>query len=213
MIHPTSQYGDLRSALKELRPITARVNPLICETPLQTLKVRSYILLAHAALEEYLEELAISAARQACKQFKDNGQLSLALVGLISAGVLDEIAVGKARKKATQDLFNNIEAFVDEALTRFSLIVKDNHGIKRHNQISLLLPIGFDPEAVDAATLAALDSFGTKRGDIAHKAKISKVHTLSEVDSSLNTILTGLAAFDRAACSALQPAVPPAPQA
>ena len=203
LTHPTTQYSLLLAALAAIRPITKNVNPLICDTPLQTLKVRSYILLTHAALEEYIEELTLEVAKAAVQQFTANKSICIALLGLVSSTLLDEVSVGKAKKRATQDVFNNIDVFAAEALTRFHMLVKGNNGIKRNDQLSLFLPIGVDPEQADSATLAAMDAFGTKRGDIAHKAKITKTHTLSEIESDIATIVSGLKMFDQAACEAL----------
>lgn len=204
MQHPTNHYETLLRSLDGMKPLVQRVNPLTCETPLQTLKVRSYILLSHAALEEYLEDLCKDVALQAVEKFKESKKITNALLGLVASGLLDEISVGKAKRKAKQDLFHDIEMFASEALTQFHTVIKNNNGIKRANQLSLLLPIGIDPETTDSATLAALDSYGTKRGDVAHKAKITKVHTLSEIDSELNSILLGLKLFDHAGCEALK---------
>ncbi len=204
MEHPTTHYEALVKSIDEMKPLIRRVNPLFCETPLQALKVRSYILLSHAALEEYLEDLCKNVAGIAVKKYRDESKITRALLGLISSGLLDDISIGKAKKKVKQDLFHDIEIFAGEALTQFYNIIKNNNGIKKANQLSLLLPIGVDPESTDSATLAALDAFGTKRGDVAHKAKIVKEHTLSEIDGDLTSILAGLKLFDQASCNALQ---------
>lgn len=204
MEHPTPHYEALITSIKNMKPLIRQVNPLFCETPLQTLKVRSYILLSHAALEEYLEDLCKDVASIAVRKYKQHGNITNALLGLISSGLLDDISIGKAKKKVKQDLFHNIEIFATEALTQFHSVINNNNGIKKANQLSLLLPIGVDPESTDFATLAALDAFGTKRGDVAHKAKIAKAHTLSEIDSDLNSILNGLKLFDQASCNAIK---------
>src|SRR5688500_6106137 len=104
MRHPTPHIRRLRRVLSDLSPLISRVNPLICDSPLQVLKVRSYILLSHAALEEYLEELVLDVAVKSRQLFKEKGYITKALVGMISSGLIEEIADGKAKKKVVQDL-------------------------------------------------------------------------------------------------------------
>lgn len=204
MTSPSTHFKALKASLAGIRPITNNVNKLFCETPVQHLKVRSFILLSHAALEEYLENAALDIALKARTLYKSKGYITKALVGLISSGVLEEINAGKQKKKITQDVFKNIDVFSLEAYNQFVAKVATNHGIKRDNQLNLFLPIGVNPDEVDFATVAALDAFGAKRGEIAHKAKITKIHTLSEILTDLETIAKGLRALDTAAQDALK---------
>ena len=52
--------------------------------------------------------------------------------------------------------------------------------------------------------MAVLDSFGGKRGKIAHEFKIAKSHTLSEIEGDINIIVAGLINYDTACIESLK---------
>lgn len=52
--------------------------------------------------------------------------------------------------------------------TKYISEVKSNHGIKSDNIFNLLWPLGFSSSQVNSFTLDLLDSYGSKRGYIAH---------------------------------------------
>jgi len=62
------------------------------------------------------------------------------------------------------------------------------------------LQIGVDPEEIDLGTSAALHAYGVKRGDFAHKFKITTKETRSSITNETKQIFDGLQNFDVAAC-------------
>lgn len=203
MISPTYHYENLQKSLGSLKILVSRVDPLECKNNLQLLKLQSYILLAHAIFEEFLENLVKEVAYEARTKLKDEGHISKVILGLIASGLLEEVEEKKSNRKISEKVFRNIADFSATAYTMFLQVITDNHGIKEENQKKLLLPIGLDPAIVDAATMAALHAFGTTRGSIAHNFKITREHTLSQVDGEIKQIALGLKNFDEAACGSL----------
>ena len=204
MKSPSKYFRELERSIRSTRAIASSVNPLFCNTKLDELKVKSYILLSHAAIEQYLEDLSFDVALNARNLFVKNGYITKCLIGLISSGILDEVSDGKGKKKISGNVFRNLDQFSSIAYSKYLEVIEGNHGIKKSNLMDLFLPLGVNPEIVDISTVAILESFGQKRGDIAHKAKISKTHTLSEIDSDLKQIVEGLRNFDAAACGSLR---------
>ena len=204
MAKRSEQLVILEKNLRKVKAITKGVCPVECKTTVQDLKVQSLILLSHAAIEEYLEITALDSAKKARDIFKNQGVITKALIGLISSGILEDKIEGRSKYKIGKDLCTNIDVFSEKAFNSFRNLIENNHGIRKSNQMNLLLPIGVNPEVVDSATMAALDSFGLKRGKVAHKLKIEKVHTLSEIDGDLKTILAGLQIYDDAANDAIR---------
>lgn len=199
----SKHYIKLVSDLNIARKIAGGVDPLVCKTVLQDLKVQSYILLSHAALEDYLESLVLATAEAALQRFVSTQRISRSLLGLITSGLIGRMEEKALSKKVSEELFQDVSTFASVAYGRFKSVVGDNNGVKIADQRRLLLPVGVDPATEDPVTMAALDSFGGKRGAIAHGLKIAKKHTLSEIDGDLLTIRTGLSNFDQACASAL----------
>ncbi|TIX50386.1 hypothetical protein E5222_08915 [Alteraurantiacibacter aquimixticola] len=184
--------------LATARRITYNVPDLACNTTIQELKIKSYILMAHAIIEEYLENISLHVAKEAIRELNSNSTVTTALLGLISSGIIGRIEEDGISRKIKREPFEDLKLFAETAFGRFKTVVSSNNGIKKEDQLKLLIPIGIDPETEDPATMAALDSFGGKRGAIAHVFKISKSHTLSEIDGDLKTIRLGLLNYDSA---------------
>lgn len=159
--------------------------------------------MAHAAIEQYVETLVLDIAKQALDQYVATQKVTRALIGLISSGLLARVEESGLIKKVKKEPFENIGLFASASYGRFKSLVGENNGIKTENQMKLFLPIGVDPSTEDPVTMAALDSFGGKRGAIAHEFKIAKIHSLSEIDSDLSTITKGLPVLDELCTKAL----------
>jgi len=183
--------------------ITGGVNKLGCETDLQHLKLQGYILLCHSALEQYLEDLGLTAAQAARDIFSNTGVITKTLVALISSKLVDDLPE-KSKTKVKTELLSNIEEFSKEAFNRYRSVVISNNGIVKKDQNKILLPIGVDPSSVDLVLMNNLHAFGANRGDVAHKFKVQRTHTLTAIDTNLATILEGIIAYDQAVCDALK---------
>lgn len=200
----TPHYENLRKGLLHAEKVVGGVYPYGCRTDLQHLKLQSFILLAHAVIEQYLEDLCLEVARDARTIFVNDGIITKALVGLITSQVLAEKSSGKGSKKIGSEMAKNLDVFSRDAFNYYTEVVKSNHGIKKENLKSLFFPIGIDPLTVDLALANTLDSFGTTRGLIAHKFAIRRENTLSSVKSELAVIVRDLTTLDREAISSLQ---------
>ncbi|MFC4655673.1 HEPN domain-containing protein [Rheinheimera marina] len=203
MKSPTQYYRTLISSLRKANKITRGINKLGCETDLQHLKLQSYILLCHSALEQYIEDLGLAAAQEARAIYSRSGIITKTLVALISSKLIDDISE-KSKSRLSADLSSDIEEFSKEAFNRYRSVVTSNNGIVDRDQKKLLIPIGVNPEAIDVVLMNNLHSFGAKRGDVAHKFKVQRTDTLTAVDTDLNTIVSGLASYDQAVCEALK---------
>jgi hypothetical protein len=203
MNSPTKHYNDLVSSLGKAKLITRGIDTIDCKTDLQHLKLQSYILLCHSALEQYIEELGRSAAISARKIFLEDGVITRTLVALISAKLIDDLP-DKSKSKLTAELSSNIEVFSTEAFNRYHRVVESNNGIIDRDQNNILIPVGVDPKSTDVALMNNLHAFGTKRGDVAHKFRVKRTETLTSVNRDLATIKEGIRAYDEAVCDCLK---------
>lgn len=119
--------------------------------------IRAYLLLVHAEVEAYFEEISESKAKEAFTKWKNNRTKSNVLLSLVSFHEF---------KITEQD----IEIRVNKALSTFIYTLRHNHGIKEDNVLSMLLPVGFEFSEIDTTWLNTITSFGTSRGEIAHTA-------------------------------------------
>lgn len=197
--HKQKLHSDIASAER----LVSKVPLHECKTELQSLSLQSFMLLSHAALEHYFESLGTYAAKRSVQRFNSEGVITKSLLGLVSCKILEDLG-DKGRKKIASEVAANIGTFAGEALTLYVQKAKSNHGIKKENLNNLLIPVGVEPELEDVGAFNALDVFGTHRGDIAHQfSAIRTEHTLSNVKTTLATIMLGVETYDAAVEAAL----------
>lgn len=117
--------------------------------------LRSYLLLVHAEIESYFEEVTENKVKAAFRNWKLNRTKSSVLLALVS---FCEHAITE------QDL----EDRINKALSSYIHKIKKNNGIKEKNILEILLPVGIEYGAIDTAWLSTMTSFGTNRGEVAH---------------------------------------------
>ena len=93
-----------------------------------------------------------------------------------------------------------MEIFLTEAVNTYERSLKNNHGITSKDQDKLLIPIGINLKVEDISLSESLNSYGEKRGDLAHKFQPHVEDTLSDIDSRLKQIISGLENLDKAIC-------------
>lgn len=203
MKSPTDAYKALKLSLRDIKVILNRVPLYECNTKGQIVKVKSYILLCHAAFEQYLERICVDVSNEAVEKFNDKGRISKVIVSMTAYETIAQIDDNISRRRITLDVAQNFQTFVNQARVNINNQVDRNHGVRIQNQKQMLQPIGVDPEETDLATANALDAFGSKRGEIAHTFRIHRVETRSSAENEVRTIFRGLRFFDVEACKNL----------
>lgn len=66
------------------------------------------------------------------------------------------------------------EETVNYSFVLFKKRIAKNNGVKEKDVKALMSPIGFDIEALIPELVPLLDSFGTKRGEVAHSTSLKK---------------------------------------
>ncbi|MBS1070353.1 hypothetical protein JK222_01325 [Gluconobacter cerinus] len=203
MKSPTNHYKTLSKSLNKAKKINNGINKISCRSDLEHLKLQSYVFLCHSALEQYIEDLGLAAAQAARTKFSSSGIVTKTLIALISSKLVNDIS-SKSRLKLSEELVSSIEIFSKEAFNRYRHIVQSNNGIKKDDQKNIFLPIGVDPEINDILLMNNLHSFGTKRGDVAHKFKVQRTDTLTSVETEINAIISNIIGYDKAVCESLK---------
>ena len=153
-------YTELKKRIDALAATFLPANSLTGSySPRENDLIRSYVLLAHAEIESFCEDLALHVVKEAQRR-----SVPTRCSSVISRLVLYRAAWGN------RDLEVLSEELIVEACDFFRSQVGSNHGVKRENLLRLFIPLGLSHNDFDETLLATLDSFGTQRGDFAHRS-------------------------------------------
>lgn len=207
MRSPTPEYKKLKSVLKGTNSLLSRVPATENKTKLHHLKVQSFILLTHAAFEQYLEGVSRLVLEISIEELNKKGIVNPCIFALLVAETTAQLDDKIARKKIRLDASTNTKEFLNQAKKNHESVISSNNGITKKDQEKILTPIGINPESVDIVLSNSLDAFGTKRGGFAHNLKMQTEETKSSVLSEVNVICEGLKSFDEEACRILRTSI------
>jgi hypothetical protein len=160
----------------------------------QLSRTAAYRVLAHAEIEYYLEERAWTKVIDAKKAW-ETGKTTRTLICLLGFSDLtmdkppDTLKKPSNVKQDNHDKRLEITEKINSAIKSFKKVIDNNHGLKEKNILALLLPIGIDSDDLDPAWLADMNTFGEKRGLVAHTSATSYM-TIQTPDpaNELNTV-------------------------
>ncbi|SFR85440.1 HEPN domain-containing protein [Maribacter stanieri] len=123
--------------------------------------IRGYILLVHAEIEAYFEDIAKQVVSNAKSKWIATRQKSNCILSII-AFCSHEINWENDPSK------NDIKHRINRTTGHYTNKLNSNHGIKSNNVKNILLPLGIEESQLDQTWLNTMDDFGAKRGSIAH---------------------------------------------
>lgn len=174
--------------------ILPAANPTGYYTKLELDLIRSYVLLVHAEIESYFEDVAREKVQKALLNWTTNRKKSSCLKAVLAyAG--NEISYETTRKIDS----NNISFRMNKAVNHFVALIQKNHGIKENNIISILIPLGIEITDIDPVWLSTMDAFGNARGSIAHNSIsiLNLIDRNTEVNRINNQILPEIQRLDQ----------------
>lgn len=153
---------------------------------------KAYVLLVHAELEKYFEILSIMIAKDSFLKFDLDNKPTLPLLSLTSTNLY----VIKDNKKKDLDIDFNTR--VKGFYTKYIALVKENNGIKAKNVSELFWMLGLSKDKIGDDLLSLLDSYGIKRGAIAHTGKLAnkKLLNIKEEEKSVIQLIDEIDKFD-----------------
>ena len=156
--------------------------------------IRSYVILSHAEIESYFEDIADSKVRKALNDWMTNRKKSNCLLATMSF-CTEEINWEKEKKSDKEKLEFRINRIASHYLNKLN----NNHGVKSINLINILLPIGIEVDEIDPTWLSTMDSFGSKRGQFAHTSSSvqSQIDLVTEKNNINNSILPEIRIIDK----------------
>ncbi len=147
--------------------------------------LRAYLLLIHAEIESYFEEVSEEKAKQAFKRWSKSRTKSNVLLALVS--FCENEVSGQ-----------ELEDRINKALSSYIHKLKKNNGIKEKNLLEILLPVGIEYNQIDTTWLNIMTSFGTNRGEVAHStATVQQPLDPSTLKSTVALILSEIKKIDK----------------
>ncbi|MEY2911701.1 MAG: hypothetical protein RLZZ184_1010 [Cyanobacteriota bacterium] len=190
----SDKFITLRTQLNRLKnEFIPEISPTGLYSESQLSRTAAYRVLAHAEIESYLEERAWEVVQNA-KTLWTKGKTTRSLICLLGFSGLtmdkppDTLTPQKGSKTVKEEKIK-ISKKIDLAVESFKRVISQNHGVKEDHILSLLLSIGIDSDDLDPAWLATMNTFGEKRGLVAHKSATSYM-TIQTPDpaNELNTV-------------------------
>jgi hypothetical protein len=191
----SDKFITLRTQLNRLKDeFLPEISPISSYSESQLSRTAAYRVLAHAEIESYLEERAWTIVIDAKTAWDTTGKTTRTLICLLgfSGLTMDKPSDTLSRNNVTQDNHDKrlkISKKIVLSSNEFWKIIDNNHGVKEKNILALLLPIGIDSDDLDPAWLATMNTFGEKRGLVAHTSATSYM-TIQTPDpaNELNTV-------------------------
>lgn len=127
--------------------------------------IRSYVLLVHAEIEAYFEDVAKEKVSKSLSKWMSSRQKSTCLKAILAyAG--NELSYETTKKADSY----NIAFRLNRAVSHFLSLINKNNGIKEANLLSILVPLGIELNDIDPVWLSTMETFGSFRGQIAHNS-------------------------------------------
>lgn len=169
--------------------LSSDVNPLGEYSQEQQDNARAYVLLSHAEIESFLEEMSLQAGEAAVSFIKSGKYNDLTMRYLYHAGC--DAVVSKQKHESIYGIVKAFFVFQRNEVAK-------NHGIKERNFRALFHYFLFDKEIDSLSILIpSLDSLGSRRGDYAHNSflGISKIINPDDCKIEVESALSSLQEF------------------
>jgi hypothetical protein len=159
---------------------------------------RAFLVLCHAEIETYLEEWAKDIARTSETVWQSSGKMTTPLTYLVATLAERITPPNTLRGPNPKDSPQRFVEVTAKLFQRFYKRIKDNHGIKEANVLTLFDPLGIPATALGTTLLPNLDSLGATRGTHAHQSSKAVPSVLDPETEykKIDAILTDLIAFD-----------------
>jgi hypothetical protein len=181
----TSRISFIESEL--LPPIKLSGNYTKKESDL----IRSYVILSHAEIESYFEDIASEVVTRSLQAWITSRRRSTCLLSIMTF-------CGEDIKWENRNDKNTIESRIRVTAGHYINLLKSNHGVKSKNILKILLPIGIEESSLDQTWLTIMDEFGKKRGSFAHSSHIvqAQIDLKTEKDRLNRYILPEIKTLD-----------------
>lgn len=158
--------------------------------------LRSFSFLCHAAIEEYLENVSVFVLERSIEDYHASSVLSDPVLSALSYYKIS-FHIGDYHAKWSGSLKQPLDQIFVDVLGKHKLSIEQNNGIRTSNQDAILVPIGVRLFDSDRILSQLLESFGVRRGELAHRFRIQLRHPKAALISDIGNILSLVEKLDR----------------
>ncbi|MDI4649585.1 HEPN domain-containing protein [Cohnella hashimotonis] len=130
--------------------------------------LRAFRVLCHSEIEAYLEDRARETSSQALRKFQETGNANKVLLCLLAFSDTQWEGPPSSIQNLQNSVLYTIRSRIQKAVKIFNSKITDNHGIREKNLLQILCPIGIQFDELDNTWVNSMDSYGKKRGEVAH---------------------------------------------
>ncbi len=202
MRETSPKFHELQFAFASAKALIKDLPPHDIRTDDQQLRLRSFVLVCHAALEEYLEDLSIWVLKQSRSIFLETGvipQPLLSLKAYYSFPQSDHDPTNFGPHTVRQFLTR----ICDKAIDKHEAELTTVHGIKTKDQDAIFLPLGMRLHSFDHALSQKLNSLGVMRGGVAHSFRIRQTLPRAALEQNIEVIERLMLPFDNEMCACI----------
>lgn len=139
--------------------------------------IASFKLLVHAEFETFIETRILDTVGRGVAIWKSDKRMTRVLFGLILRWY--PFFEREKNPYASPQTFSDVSDLLETLARKAEREISENNGVKREAFSRLCYSAGILVDDLSPVFLAALESYGRNRGDIAHNA-IGKVKTLND---------------------------------
>lgn len=133
------------------------------------LDVEGYIVLAHAALEDFVEKICYKVAEIATSEFKNNQKISFVALCMFH---FTKQPLSLSSWNDNESLYDKMNEELHKILSEHKNTIVNNHGVNMKYLKNLLIPVGLDIPS-DTKETNSLNTLAGWRGSFAHTSAIS----------------------------------------
>jgi len=177
----TQRYRQLKSELRRLRSnfLPRTFDPTGVYSDRKLDRARAFRILAHAEIEFFIEKIALDVVEREYQNWLHAKKPSYVLICLMASCKVgwqdtetEELELHRIDPPKIKRDDDSINEIIERAVQQYRDIVEENNGIKTQNLKRLLMPLGIALSDLDQTWLNNMNSFGGRRGFIAHTSRL-----------------------------------------
>ncbi|WP_193509614.1 hypothetical protein [Cryobacterium sp. BB736] len=177
-------------------------------------RIHAYRLLAHAEIQNFIEDLVEGILAQSENMFDSRGHITHAAHHLVVYDAVLKLSDKRNASEASYPMFSSASIQLVQKIQLESAVrshrkkLKLNSGVKASNLRPLLGPLGYRDVWFPLSFMDQMDAFGASRGDVAHSSGLIGASQWPSGSSELATVKAlqpGLKAIDVYAARVLMP--------
>lgn len=202
MRETSPNFTELQIAFASARSLINDLPMHDIKTNEQQLKLKSFVILCHAALEEYLEDLSVWVLKRSRSIFQETGVIPQPLLSLgayysFPQHENDTSNIGPYTVRQFH------ARLCDRAIDKHETELTAIHGIKTKDQDSIFLPLGIRIHSFDHGLSQKLNSFGEMRGGFVHSFRIKQKLPRAALEQNIEVIERLMLPFDNEMCACI----------